>query len=202
MTKKGRASRKPGTRGKPKGGKTAAKTARRPAGKGGKTPRSGEIRAESIMVAPVVTVREDLPIAALLREIRARKFSGFPVVDGDARAVGVVSQNDVLRALAFAVGAEAPAVAGPEWRKASTQLLEMTDAAAGGAVSELLSRPVRDVMSRQVTACRPETRLSDVCQTMVSKRIHRVVVLDPQKKVRGLISARDLVRHFGASLRR
>ena len=178
----------------------AAKTARRPA-QGAKKPRSGEIRAESVMVTDVVTVREDLPIAGLIREIRARKFSGFPVVDSDEKAVGVVSQNDVLRALAYAVGAEAPPEDSADRRKASGFLLEMTNAAAGGAVSELLSRPVRDVMSRSVASCRPETKIAEVCETMVSRRIHRMVVVDGDRKVRGLISATDLVRQLGKSLR-
>lgn len=176
----------------------ANKTSRRPAKK---APRSGEIRAENVMVKHVVTVREDMPIAGLIREIRARRFSGFPVVDADEKAVGLVSQNDVLRALAFAVGAEAPAAGGPEWRKASAQLLEMTVSAAGGAVNELLARPVRDVMTRAVTSVRPETKISDVCETMISKRIQRVVVLDGTKRVQGLISATDLVKSFGKHLR-
>ena len=177
--------------------KKASKTARRPA----KSPRSGEIRAENVMSTDVVTIREDAPIAALIREIRTRRFSGFPVVDADEKAVGVVSQNDVLRALAFACGAEPPAAQGPDWRKASAQLLEMTASTAGGAVSELLSRPVRDVMTRQVTSVRADTRLADVCEAMVSKRIHRIVVLDAGKRVAGLISATDLVKSFGKHLR-
>ena len=178
--------------------KSASKTARKPA----KSPRSGEIRASNVMVTDVVTVREDLAIASLIREIRTRKFSGFPVVDADEKAVGVVSQNDVLRALAYAVGASAPASQGPEWRKASAQLLEITDSAAGGAVSELLARPVRDVMTKSITSVRPDARIADVCDTMVSKRIHRVLVLDSAKKVAGLISATDLVKSFGKHLRK
>lgn len=179
------------------GRKTVAKTARRP----GKAPRSGEIRAESVMSRNVVTVREDLPIAGLIREIRARTFNGFPVVDGEERAVGLVSQGDVLRALAFAVGAEPPPQDGSLRRKASAQLLEMTAAAAGGAVSELLARPVRDVMTREVASCRPETKLADVCRAMVARRIHRVVVLDRDRRVRGLICATDLVKRLGQQLR-
>ena len=189
-----RASNKPAKR----PGLKANKTSRRPAKK---TPRAGEIRADSVMVKDVVTVREDLPIAGLIREIRSRRFSGFPVVDADEKAVGLVSQNDVLRALAFAVGAEAPAAQGPDWRKASAQLLEMTVSAAGGAVNELLARPVRDVMTRVVASVRPDTKIADVCEAMVSKRIQRVVVLDGSRRVQGLISATDLVKSFGKHLR-
>lgn len=181
-----------------KSGKKASKTARRPA----KAPRSGEIRADSVMSTDVVTIRDDAPIAALIREIRARRFSGFPVVDADEKAVGVVSQNDVLRALAYAVGAEPPSTQGPDWRKASAQLLEMTSSSAGGAVNELLSRPVRDVMTRQVTSCKADTKLADVCETMASKRIHRMLVLDSAKRVQGLISATDLVKSYGKHLKK
>ena len=179
-------------------GKKASKTARRPA----KAPRSGEIRAQNVMVTDVVTIRDDAPIASLIREIRTRRFSGFPVVDAEEKAVGVVSQNDVLRALAYAVGAEPPSTQGPDWRKASSQLLEMTSSSAGGAVNELLSRPVRDVMTRQVTSVKPDAKIADVCETMVSKRIHRVLVLDAAKRVQGLISATDLLKSYGKHLRK
>src|SRR5687767_13106175 len=134
-----------------KAGTKPGKIARRPA-----KPQTGEIRAENVMSTDVVTIREDAPIAALIREIRLRRFSGFPVVDADEKAVGVVSQNDVLRALAYAVGAEPPSTQGPDWRKASSMLLEMTSSSAGGAVNELLSRPVRDVMTRQVASCKAD----------------------------------------------
>jgi CBS-domain-containing membrane protein len=178
--------------------KKASKVSTRPATRAAK---KGEIRAENVMVKDVVTVREDMPIAGLIREIRTRRFSGFPVVDMDEKAVGLVSQNDVLRALAYAVGAEAPAAQTPEWRKASSLLLEMTLSTAGGAVSELLARPVRDVMTRSVTSVRADTKIADVCEKMVSNRIHRVIVLDAARKVQGLISATDLVKSYGKHLR-
>jgi len=69
-------------------------------------------------------------------------------------------------------------------------------------VNELLSRPVRDVMTRQVTSCKVDTKLADVCETMASKRIHRMLVLDSSKRVQGLISATDLVKSYGKHLKK
>ncbi len=174
-------------------------------------PTTNVIRASDVMTRDVATVREDLPIAKLLEMLPERGYSGFPVVDGDGRAVGLISQNDVLRALAYAVaGDDLPPEFQAGRRRAATHLIGRAtpapapapDAAArGSAVARLLGRPVRDVMTPSVEACAADAPVADVCETMARRRIHRVVVLDRERRVAGIIAALDLVRRFGAELR-
>ena len=187
--------------------KSKASRAQRTTKRAAKRPASGKRAAatrtaEDVMTRDVVKVHEDLPVSSMIRELRNRKFSGFPVVDDEDRAIGLISQNDVLRALAFAAGAEEPAADETERRRAATRLLEASVDGGAVALSELLGRPVRELMTPRLEACRPNASLADVCATMVSKRIHRVVVTDGDKRVLGLISATDLVRELGEQLRR
>ncbi len=164
-----------------------------------------EIKAREVMTRDVTTVPQDLPVDQLIALIRGRRYSGFPVVDETGRAVGLISQNDVLRALAFAVDKDdLPPGFQAGKRRAATHLLEAAPAAelGGAAVARLLGRRVRDLMTASVVSCKADTPADDVCEAMIEKRIHRVVVVDDEGKVVGLIAALDLVKRFGEEMRR
>ena len=63
-----------------------------------------ELTARDVMTTEVTTVREDTSIEQLIHLLRVSHFSGIPVVDKEGRAVGLVSETDILRALAYTVG--------------------------------------------------------------------------------------------------
>ncbi|MFH2006938.1 MAG: CBS domain-containing protein [bacterium] len=51
-----------------------------------------------LMTRHVATVREDLPIKELIRMVKERRYSGFPVVDGQGAAVaGIITATDLVR---------------------------------------------------------------------------------------------------------
>ncbi len=161
--------------------------------------------ADDVMTRKVKSVRENTKIKDIIRLIRGRKFSGFPVVNAHGRAVGLISQNDVLRSLAHVLGPDAGELADGEPKRGETMVrlraaLKRTDALAPARMHQLLDRPVREIMTTAVFGCLPDTPLKSVCGTMVANRIHRVIVLDRNEKVVGLISALDLVRCFADQL--
>ncbi len=55
-------------------------------------------------------------------------------------------------------------------------------------------------MTPNVEGCKPDAALADICKVMTSKHIHRVVVLDDDGKVAGMVSAIDVVRRMGEEL--
>jgi CBS domain-containing protein len=162
------------------------------------------IRARDVMTTPVVTVDEDLLVETLLGRLREARFSAFPVVDVRGRAVGIVSQNDVLRALAYGVGpGYVPLEFQKEKRRAATRLLHRNP--TGGpdrteAVTQLLGRHVRDIMTPALESCREDTPVEHICEVLTLRRIHRLVVVDGEGRVIGIISSLDLVRRLGAEI--
>jgi CBS domain-containing protein len=163
-----------------------------------------DITARDVMTKDVTTVTEDLPIEGMIQQIRETRYSGLPVVDANGKAIGLISQNDVLRGLAYLLGSsDLPEDFQLGKRKAGVQLVEAAGKADRAvAVAQFLARPVKDVMTPSLESCSPDTPAAEVCNIMVEKRIHRVVVLDGDGKVAGLVSATDLVRRFGEELRR
>jgi signal-transduction protein with cAMP-binding, CBS, and nucleotidyltransferase domain len=57
-------------------------------------------RLEEVMAHPVLTASEDLTLAEACDRMDGAKVSSLVVVDADGRAVGIVTERDVLKALA------------------------------------------------------------------------------------------------------
>ncbi len=55
--------------------------------------------ASTIMQKELITVRPDTPIQEAIKLMVDFKITGIPVVEGDNRLVGVVSEKDVLKLL-------------------------------------------------------------------------------------------------------
>ena len=58
-----------------------------------------EGHARNIMTARVTSIDPDTPLADIARIMAAGHFGGVPVVDGEGRVVGFVSESDLMDAL-------------------------------------------------------------------------------------------------------
>ena len=59
-----------------------------------------------------------------------------------------------------------------------------------------MSKFVRDVMSRSVITCTPDTPLVEAARRMTDNQINALVVLDEDGEICGLVSRTDLVRVY------
>ena len=59
--------------------------------------------------------------------------------------------------------------------------------------SDLLSKPVRDLMTAKVITCTPSDRVESIVAVMVSKHVRHLPVVTGNKLV-GIVSIRDLLR--------
>jgi CBS domain-containing protein len=160
------------------------------------------VTAADVMTTPVTSVTEATAVDDLIKLIESRNYSGVPVLDPDGRVTGLVSQNDILRALAYFLGCQdLPDDFLEGKRRASAQLLK-TAPGSTVAVAVFLKRPVRELMTPVVLTCKPGDPLTVVCQTMTEQRVHRVVVVDDDGKLAGIISALDVVGRYAQDLGR
>jgi CBS domain-containing protein len=64
--------------------------------------------------------------------------------------------------------------------------------------SDLLSRPVQDLMTAKVITCSPGDRLESIAAVMISRHVRHLPVITDGKFV-GIVSIRDVLRfHLGA----
>lgn len=141
--------------------------------------REKGLRARDVMTSRVhtVPVGTDLPSAIAL--LARHGVKRLPVVDPQGRLVGLVSRVDILRALAACPEETAPpALAAPA-----------------------LVRCVGDLVVRDIPRVGPEASAEEVLACLVQHPLRRVLVVDSEGRLAGLINDRDLLVRAGAGHR-
>ncbi|HZU99116.1 MAG TPA: CBS domain-containing protein [Planctomycetota bacterium] len=162
------------------------------------------MQARDLMSSPLVSVREEDTVRCLLDVLHERRLPSVPVLDSEGRPVGTVTQSDVLRALDRENPREDPSRIPPE---DATALRLMAAHAARSVrvygegdpsisdrrVLALLGRPVRDVMTRQVTVVDEELTYDELADMLVRSGSHRIVVTRDGIAT-GIITASEVLR--------
>lgn len=127
-----------------------------------------------VMTPEPVTIGPHAHLSEAARVMSKKGLKRLPVVDADKRLLGVLGRLDILTTLAAGyLPQEAPS------QTAGTHSAK--------------PRTVSEVMDPAVPTVSPETPLSEVLALLVGSRVKRVVVVDADRHVVGIISDSDLV---------
>jgi CBS domain-containing protein len=128
-------------------------------------------------------------VALLMLE---RRISGVPVVDGEQRVLGIVSEGDLIRR---------PEIDTDHAPKGWLGLFLSDEERARDFVKSH-GRKAREVMTRPAIGVAPDTPLAEVVRLMERHRIKRLVIVEGGK-LAGLVTRADLLRavvaHQGVS---
>lgn len=163
----------------------------RKAAKYARVRRTESLRIENLMTRDLVTVTPDTSLAEAAHLLVTRRISGLPVVDAEQRLIGVITEADFLRAM----GVPSPHPTHSLWQTLESMFTEHTD------VHEPTGT-VADLMVENVITVQPGQTLHDVVEIMKHNRIKRVVVVDDERRVQGMVTRSDLVRVFFDRLRK
>jgi CBS domain-containing protein len=128
-----------------------------------------------VMTLNPVTINPQASLSEAARLMGKRNMKRLPVVETDKQLVGMVSRFDILTALA---AGHLPQSASPR---------QTSHLHTGGL------QTVADVMDRSVSTVVPEALLSEVLTLVTSDESQRVIVVDAERHVMGIISDTDLV---------
>lgn len=146
--------------------------------------------ARDLMNEEVITVSVDWTARQLAEFLTDNEISGAPVVDEEGHVVGVVSLSDLARSEAEG-GRLVPDHSDPGYWVRGWEEKVSADELAGLHVEE--DGPmVRDLMNPAVFSVDEETGVSEIAQSMIDARIHRVLVTQGRKIV-GIVSSTDLL---------
>lgn len=138
------------------------------------------MRAHQVMNRQVVTVTPGTSIVDAANIMLRQRISGLPVVDGEGRLVGVVSEGDFLRRVEIGAG---------EKRGHWLALLAGPEAADAGRAQ---GRTVGEIMTATPLTIAEDTPLADVARTMETHGIKRLPVLRGDRLV-GIVTRSDLL---------
>jgi CBS domain-containing protein len=124
-----------------------------------------------VMTTEAVTVPPDVILGRAARLMVEKHLKRLPVVDANRKLVGILGRLDILNTIA--------AVHLPEWHP---------EARAFGAQTT-----VGEVMTRDVPRVHESATLEEVFELLVASTHKRVVVVDDQRHVVGIIADSDLI---------
>jgi CBS domain-containing protein len=147
--------------------------------------RETEMRAIDVMTTAVAVARPDMTVRDVAKMLADYHISGMPVIDGEGKLVGMITEGDLLHRAE--IGTES------KRRAWWLDLIASTQALASEYVKEH-ARLVRDVMTvDDIVTAGEETPLADIAELMERHRIKRVPVLR-NGKLTGLVSRANLIR--------
>jgi CBS domain-containing protein len=133
---------------------------------------------KDVMTAEVVAVRRETTFQELAAALRRYRVSGFPVVDGDRKVIGVVSEADMLAKEALA---EPGLAAG---------LLHRSD------VRKAEGLTAGDLMTHQVVTVAPDDPVEQAARMMHFLRIRQLPVVNSGGELVGIVSRSDVLSVF------
>ncbi len=154
-----------------------------------------ETRASDIMSRKIVTFDPQDTLAEVAEKLLAKQISGAPVVSG-GRCVGVFSVYDMLQAENEVTTNRTEFAQSSFWDSGLSlpvQVYEDKLAAVRAKIAPIAEHFVERHMTRDVVTVDGTDPVAVVIQKMVDGHIHRVVVVDEESHVVGLISTIDVL---------
>ncbi|MFD7708329.1 CBS domain-containing protein [Streptomyces sp. NPDC059785] len=133
-----------------------------------------------VMTHTVVAVGREAPFKEIVQLMGQWKVSALPVLEGEGRVVGVVSEADLLHK--------------EEFRDSDpdrfTQLHHLSDLAKAGALT------AEDLMSAPAVTVHAGAALAQAARIMARRKVKRLPVVSDAGLLEGLVSRADLLKVF------
>ena len=146
---------------------------------------------EDVMTGQVVWLEEQDNLAKAMDVMQAGKFRHVPIVDKEGRLMGIISDRDILRYLPIRSrqgriqGARSAGIRAEVFRS------NLFDVAPEDTS---LGLPLRKIMSQEIVHVLPTCSFYDSVKMLHDMKISCLPVVDDEKKLRGIVTATDVMR--------
>jgi acetoin utilization protein AcuB len=143
------------------------------------------MQVRDVMTKAPMTIDPDAPVETAVEVMRERELRHLPVVDGDGRLVGIVTDRDLRSAiLGSAVMDHLPADQGDRLRALTSSLNDVR---------------VSHVMTWRVVTIGPGAPVAQAAAMMASLRIGSLPVVENTRLV-GIVTEHDVLKALAATL--
>lgn len=133
-----------------------------------------------VMTHTVVAVGREAPFKEIVELLGQWKVSAVPVLAGEGRVIGVVSEADLLPK--------------EEFRDVGDQVADRDGDPAER--NKALGLTAGELMSSPAVTVHPDATLSEAARIMARRRVKRLPVVDAIGLLRGVVSRGDLLKVF------
>jgi len=133
---------------------------------------------ESYMSSCLYVIPPSMSLKDAARLLRATGVTGAPVVDEDEQLVGVISRNDLLKAL-LTIPSDVEAAGGEAFAE---------------AIAKIEKTAVADVMTRASITISPQSTMLKAAKLLAREKLNRLMVVQPDSgRLCGVLSSTDVV---------
>jgi CBS domain-containing protein len=144
------------------------------------------LKAKDLMTTNLITVREETTLKAVIQIMFEKNISGIPVVDGDGKLKGIVSEADVIRLKRK--------LHMPDYIQLLEAILDNAHPEEFDSnIARSLEMPVKEFMTKKVITATESTSMAEITHIMVEHSINRVPVVRGNKLI-GIVTRRDAIR--------
>ncbi|MDX3801678.1 CBS domain-containing protein [Streptomyces sp. AK04-3B] len=143
-------------------------------------------RTGALMVGDVVTARCDTPFKEVVRLLEEHRISGLPVIDGNQKVIGVISESDLVLRQARQPGSTG----------IRTRLWRLLGGRAGHAAAGSRARTAGEMMSAPAVTTRADATVTEAARLMTEHRVERLPVVDEKGSLVGIVTRGNLLRVF------
>jgi CBS-domain-containing membrane protein len=145
-------------------------------------PEGTVMNAADMMSSPVVTIGPEATVRDAAWTMLTNRISAVPVLDGQGRLVGILSEGDLLRR----------AETGTQRRRSWWGMFGVDSEELAAEFVKTHGRKVADVMSRNVITTGEDTPAPEIARLMETHGIKRVPIVADGKLV-GIVSRADFL---------
>jgi len=143
--------------------------------------------AADIMTSEVVTVSPETSVGTVAEMLANQRFGSLPVVDAAGRVLGIVTEEDLVT--------RAAPVHLPRHVSFLGGIIFLENPQHFTAEAErILAISAREIMDADVPFVHPDTPVEVIATRMLNEDLRRVVVLDAENRLAGIITRADIVR--------
>jgi len=148
-----------------------------------------KLAAKDIMNSHVVSITDTMDLREVATIFIEEGITGAPVVDEMGHLVGVISQSDLVE---YELATEHElTVEAPFYRRPYDDAL---DPSRGFQIEELAADTVKDVMTPFLVTIEEDSPIREVAARMAKFGIHRLIVVDEDQQLRGIVTSIDVLR--------
>jgi CBS domain-containing protein len=141
------------------------------------------MKIKEIMTRQVISVSPDVSAMEALKLLFKNQMSGLPVIDNEAKLVGMFTEKDILTYIL------------PSYiEKVGRFIYEENPKSTKKKFQDLQNVSVAQLMRKEVVTSGEETTLCEVARVMLTQKARRVPVIDKSGKVLGIVSRGDILR--------
>ncbi|MGJ3246679.1 MAG: CBS domain-containing protein [Elainellaceae cyanobacterium] len=144
-----------------------------------------------VMTPDPVVVNPETPLREAIQLIAEKRVSGLPVVNSSGKLVGVISETDLMW--------QETGVRPPAYIMLLDSVIYLENPNTyDRELHKALGQTVGEVMTKEFITVKPDKPLREAAQMMHERKIQRLLVVNAETKLVGILTRGDIVRFMAS----